>query len=112
MADEKEIERALKIFKNKKIQIILLHCVSLYPVSDKNANVKRMITLKNKFKISVGYSDHTLGNDAAILATICGADIIEKHFTLNKNLIGPDHLISSDPEEFKQLTDKIKKLSF
>ena len=110
MADEKEIERALKIFKNKKIQIILLHCVSLYPVSDKNANVKRMITLKNKFKISVGYSDHTLGNDAAILATICGADIIEKHFTLNKNLIGPDHLISSDPEEFKQLTDKIKKI--
>ena len=56
-----------------------MHCVSLYPVSDKNANVKRMITLKNKFKISVGYSDHTLGNDAAILATICGADIIEKH---------------------------------
>ena len=58
----------------------------------------------------LGYSDHTLGNDAAILATTYGAEVIEKHFTLSKNLIGPDHLMSSDPKEFKQLTDMIKKI--
>jgi len=110
MADEKEIKRALLIFKKKHIKVILLHCVSLYPVKDKNANLKRMLSLKDKFNVSVGYSDHTLGNDASILATIYGAQVIEKHFTISKNLVGPDHLMSSNPKEFRELIDKINKV--
>ncbi len=110
MADEKEIKRALRIFKKKRIKVILLHCVSIYPVKYKNANLKRMLSLKDKFKVSVGYSDHTLGNDASILATIYGAQVIEKHFTINQNLVGPDHLMSSNPKEFKELIDKINKV--
>ncbi|MAZ07762.1 MAG: N-acetylneuraminate synthase [Rickettsiales bacterium] len=110
MANYEEIKKALSIFKKKSIKVALLHCVSIYPVPLKNANLRRMLSLKNKFKISVGYSDHTLGNQASIVATILGAEIIEKHFTINKNLIGPDHLMSSNPKEFKELVDSIKKV--
>ncbi len=110
MANFDEIKKALSIFKKKKIKVALLHCVSIYPVPLKNANLKRMLSLKNKFKTSIGYSDHTLGNQAGVVAAILGAEIIEKHFTINKNLIGPDHLMSSDPKEFKELVDTIKKV--
>ena len=110
MANSEEITRALSFFKKKKIKIIILHCVSMYPTSIKDANLLRMVSLKKKYNVSVGYSDHTLGIEASIVATILGAEIIEKHFTLNKNLIGPDHVMSSDPKEFKELADNIKRI--
>jgi N,N'-diacetyllegionaminate synthase len=110
MANSEEITRALSFFKKKKIKIIILHCVSMYPTSIKDANLLRMVSLKKKYNVSVGYSDHTLGIEASIVATILGAEIIEKHFTLNKSLIGPDHVMSSDPKEFKELADNIKRI--
>jgi len=110
MANSEEITRGLSFFKKTKIKVIILHCVSMYPTSIKDANLLRMVSLKKKYNVSVGYSDHTLGNEASIVATILGAEIIEKHFTLNKNLVGPDHLMSSDPKEFKELADNIKRI--
>ena len=110
MANSEEITRALSFFKKKKIKVIILHCVSMYPTSIKDANLLRMVSLKKKYNVSVGYSDHTLGIEASIVATILGAEIIEKHFTLNKSLIGPDHVMSSDPKEFKELADNIKRI--
>ena len=110
MANSEEITRALSFFKKKKIKVIILHCVSMYPTSIKDANLLRMVSLKKKYNVSVGYSDHTLGIEASIVATILGAEIIEKHFTLNKNLIGPDHIMSSDPKEFKELADSVKRI--
>ena len=110
MANSAEITRAISFFKKKKIKVIILHCVSMYPTSIKDANLLRMVSLKKKYNVSVGYSDHTLGIEASIVATILGAEIIEKHFTLNKSLIGPDHVMSSDPKEFKELADNIKRI--
>ena len=110
MANSEEITRALSFFKKKKIKVIILHCVSMYPTSIKDANLLRMVSLRKKYNVSVGYSDHTLGIEASIVATILGAEIIEKHFTLNKSLIGPDHVMSSDPKEFKELADNIKRI--
>ena len=110
MANSEEITRALSFFKKKKIKVIVLHCVSMYPTSIKDANLLRMVSLRKKYNVSVGYSDHTLGIEASIVATILGAEIIEKHFTLNKSLIGPDHVMSSDPKEFKELADNIKRI--
>ena len=84
------------LYKNgqDKNKITLLHCNSAYPTPLSDANILTMNRLKNIFKVSVGYSDHTLGKDAVYAAVALGADIIEKHFTLNKNLKGPDHKIS------------------
>ena len=110
MADQKEVDTAVSIFKAKKTKFALLHCVSVYPTPEKEANLSRMISLAKRYKVKVGFSDHTLGIEACLAATALGATILEKHFTLNKKLVGPDHLISSDPEEFKKLIDNARKV--
>ena len=86
-------------------RIFLLHCVSQYPCEKKNANIKRMLTLKNEFKVNVGYSDHTTGTKACFLAIMLGAQMIEKHFTINKKLKGLDHKISADQEDLKSIVE-------
>jgi sialic acid synthase SpsE len=108
MADEIEIKTALNILKKNKI--IILHCVSLYPTSLKNINLNRIVSLK-KFGFPVGFSDHTVGIKASIYAVLLGAKIIEKHFTINKNLKGPDHKISSDPKELSLLVKEVRLIS-
>ena len=81
----------------------------MYPTKLEDANLLRIVKLKKKYKnIEIGYSDHTLGIDSAVIATALGATVIEKHFTLNKNLVGPDHLISSDPKEFSLMVNKVR----
>lgn len=107
MADDEEIKSALRFFKNKK-RLTLLHCVSLYPTENKLTNLKRINSLEKKYKVKVGYSDHTLGINACIFASLLGAKIIEKHFTLSRNLSGPDQKLSIEPKELKEMVAKIR----
>jgi len=104
-----EVEEALDVIREEGIQeIILLHCVSCYPAKVEDINLKAMETLKHTFKLPVGLSDHTLGITIPIAAVTLGACIIEKHFTLDKNLSGPDHKASLEPEELRQMVQAIR----
>jgi len=102
-----------KIWKTNNIiqEIALLHCVSCYPTPQAQANMKSIDYLKEKFTCTIGYSDHTIGTDAALIAASKGARIIEKHFTLDKNLSNfRDHQLSADPKEMELLIDKVKSI--
>ena len=113
MSYEKEVKEAIKILvKNgiRKSDIILLHCTSQYPSKFSDLNLNAIKTLKNKFKCSVGYSDHSPGIIAPIAAVAMGARVIEKHFTISKKMIGPDHISSLDPNELKDVILSIRKL--
>ena len=108
-----EIKRLVKFIKIKKFplkKLSLLHCVSDYPVKKEEANLNSIKLLKDKFNLKIGYSDHTVGIDSALIASIMGAEIIEKHFTLDKNFSSfRDHQLSADPEEMKKLVEKIEE---
>jgi N-acetylneuraminate synthase/N,N'-diacetyllegionaminate synthase len=111
MANEEEIEDALKILeKNKKSDVQFLHCVSVYPTPDMEVGLRRMLALRQKTGASVGYSDHSLGIEASVGAVALGATLIEKHFTTDRNLEGPDHALSSDPEEMTALVKSIRRM--
>ncbi|SHE63235.1 N-acetylneuraminate synthase [Caldanaerobius fijiensis DSM 17918] len=111
MADLGEIEDAIDIIrKTGNEKIILLHCVSNYPADYRDVNLNAMLTLKNAFKFPVGYSDHTLGIEIPIAAVALGAKVIEKHFTLDRNLPGPDHKASLEPFELKQMIKSIRNV--
>ena len=88
--------------------ITLLHCTTNYPCSFEDVNLRAMITLRNAFHLPVGYSDHTLGTEVSVSAVALGACVIEKHFTLDRSLEGPDHAASIEPEEFKRMVDQIR----
>lgn len=108
-----EIKKLLKFIKKTKFplkKLFLLHCVSSYPVDNNEANLMSVKYLKESFKVNVGYSDHTLGIEASIIATAYGAKIIEKHFTLKKNFSNfRDHQISADPREMLELVKSANK---
>lgn len=89
-------------------QITLLHCTTQYPTLYEDVNLRAMNTLKKSFSCRVGYSDHTLGIEIPIAAVAMGAKVIEKHFTLNRNMEGPDHKASLEPEELKMMVDAIR----
>lgn len=89
--------------------ITLLHCTSLYPAPPDTLNLRAMTTLAERFGLPVGYSDHSLGDYAAIAATALGATVIEKHFTLDRNLPGPDHRASLEPDELASMIAKLGK---
>jgi sialic acid synthase SpsE len=110
MATEKEIRDAIKIFNRHNIDFALLHCVSSYPLKDEDANLNIIRSLKSTFKCIVGYSDHTLGIETPVYAVAVGASIIEKHFTLDKNGDGPDHKMSADPIDLKEMIANIRRL--
>ncbi len=113
MATLGEIEDALDVlFQNgsKRENIIVLHCNTDYPTPIEDVNLKAMLTIKEAFKIRVGYSDHTLGIEVPIAAVALGAEVIEKHFTLDKNMIGPDHKASLNPIEFKMMVLAIRNI--
>lgn len=93
-----------------KQELAVLHCVTSYPVNPEEANVGALVQLRDELKCTVGYSDHTLGIDACIIAVALGARIIEKHFTIDKNYSEfRDHKLSADPEELAQLMEKVKQ---
>jgi len=109
MATLKEIRDAVNIIREQGNQnIILLHCTSSYPTNPEDANLNAILTLKKKFKLPVGYSDHTVGTLAAGIAVALGACVIEKHFTLDKTLQGPDHQASLEPDEFRAMVDTVR----
>jgi len=113
MADLGEIEDALDILTEadtKKDQITILHCNTEYPTPYEDVNLKAMLTIRDAFKIKVGYSDHTLGIEVPIAAVALGAKVIEKHFTLDKNMEGPDHKASLDPNELKQMVKSLRNI--
>src|SRR3989338_1312823 len=94
MADMNEIKNVLKILEEEgtlRKNITVLHCNTAYPTPFEDVNLKAMLAIKEKFKVEVGYSDHTLGIEVPIAAVALGASIIEKHFTLDKSMQGPDH---------------------
>lgn len=112
MANIKEIEDALKVlikFGTKKKDITILHTNTAYPTPMKDVNLKAMLTIRKKFKTLVGYSDHTKGIEASIAAVAMGASCIEKHFTLNRKMKGPDHKASLIGEELKKMIRKIRE---
>ncbi len=114
MCDFKSIGKALKLLylngQDKK-KITLLHCNTAYPTPLNDVNILTMNKLKNVFKVSSGYSDHALGCEAVYTAVALGAIVIEKHVTLNKNLSGPDHKISLDFKEFKEMVNVIRNIT-
>lgn len=111
MANLGEIEIAVReIEKLNNHKITLLHCTSNYPTEYENVNLYAMVTLKNTFKIPVGYSDHTEGIEIPIAAAAMGAKIIEKHFTLDRSMEGPDHKASLNPEELKKMVLSIRNI--
>ena len=95
-----EIAHIVEILKNNKSNFVLLHCVSSYPTLVKDANLATIPYLKNTFNIPVGFSDHTTGIEISLAAVALGACVIEKHFTLDKNMEGPDQKLSLDPSEY------------
>jgi N-acetylneuraminate synthase/N,N'-diacetyllegionaminate synthase len=102
-------EEALNVIRSEGVEdVILLQCVSNYPARIEDVNLRAMETLKQAFKIPVGFSDHTLGITASIAAAAFGACVIEKHFTLDRNLQGPDHKASLEPKDLKEMVQVIR----
>lgn len=90
--------------------ITLLHCTTNYPCPYEEVNLNAMLTLREAFKLPVGYSDHTLGIEVPVSAVALGATVIEKHFTLNRTMEGPDHKASTEPKEFEVLVKSIRNI--
>lgn len=90
--------------------VSLLHCTTNYPCPKNEVNLRAMQTMKEAFKCTVGYSDHTMGTEIPIAAVAMGAEIIEKHFTLNRSMDGPDHKASLEPHELKYMVDCIRNI--
>ena len=113
MCTEIEIKQAVDVlvkFGLKKDDISILHCNTEYPTPMKDVNLKAMLVIQQNFNVQVGYSDHTLGIEVPIAAVALGAKIIEKHFTLDRTLPGPDHVASLEPEELKAMVKAIRNI--
>lgn len=110
MSTLEEVQEAVKTIKKQgNNKIILLHCTTNYSCPLEEVNLRAMVALKKKFKLPVGYSDHTFGIMIPLMAVAMGAQIIEKHFTLNRNLPGPDHKASLEPNELKEMVKRIRE---
>ncbi len=111
MCELQEIDEAIKVLKtNGTSDITLLHCNTQYPTPYKDVNLRAMETLRNRYKVKVGYSDHTKGIEVPIAAVALGAEVIEKHFTLDKKLPGPDHKASLEPNELAAMVSSIRNI--
>ena len=113
MSTTGEIEAAIDVltkFGVQKEQIIVLHCNTEYPTPFEDVNLRAMLTIKEELGVKVGYSDHTKGIEVPIAAVALGAEVIEKHFTLDRNLPGPDHKASLAPNDLKAMVDSIRNI--
>lgn len=111
MSTQQEVETALKIIEENgtpRKDVILLHCTTQYPAPYSSVNLRAMNTLASLDAGGVGYSDHTKGIEVSVAAVAMGACVIEKHFTLDKSLPGPDHKASLNPAELKQLVEAVR----
>lgn len=103
-----EIADIVNLIQTHKCDFAILHCVSSYPTLAKDSNISTIPYLKNMFGVPVGFSDHTVGITVSLAAVALGASIIEKHFTLDKNMEGPDQKLSLDPSEFSELVNQTR----
>ena len=111
MCTMEEIEASLKVLReNGTKDICLLHCNTEYPTPFEDVNLRAMASMRERFNVKVGYSDHTRGIEVPIAAVAMGAEIIEKHFTLDRNLPGPDQKASLEPDELKAMVDAIRNI--
>jgi N,N'-diacetyllegionaminate synthase len=113
MSNLKEIKEAIKILESgglSRKDITVLHCTSEYPAPLNEVNLNAMNEIKNKLKVSVGYSDHTAGIEVSLAAVALGAEVIEKHFTFNQKLPGPDHKASLEPKELRLMIKLIRNI--
>lgn len=111
MSTIEEISQALNVLKvNGAGSVSLLHCNTQYPTPYEDVNLKAMLTLKEEFNCEIGYSDHTMGIEVPVAAVAMGATIIEKHFTLDRNMEGPDHKASLEPAELKKMVTSIRNI--
>ena len=114
MSSMEEIESAINILEESgtpRARITILHCTTAYPVPLSDVNLLAMQSIRAKFGVAVGYSDHTLGIEIPFAAVALGATVIEKHFTLNRDLPGPDHKASLEPAELKLMVDGIRNIN-
>ncbi len=108
-----EVEQALSWIKSaapQEPELALMHCTSQYPAPLEQANLKAIVTMRAQFALPVGYSDHTLGMEAAIITAALGGAMIEKHYTLDKTMEGPDHRASADIAELKSLVEAVRRV--
>jgi sialic acid synthase SpsE len=111
MATLEEVRAALSVLRDAGARnVTVLHCTSLYPAPVDALNLSALTTMANELAVPVGYSDHSLGYHASIAAVVLGAILIEKHFTLDKSLPGPDHIASLDTNEFAQMVGHIREI--
>jgi N,N'-diacetyllegionaminate synthase len=113
MSNLSEVESAIFCLEEtglKRNKITLLHCTTNYPAEIRDVNLLAMSTLGSSFKLQFGYSDHTLGVEVPIAAVAMGARVIEKHLTLNKRSVGPDHMASLEPDEFRNMVGAIRNI--
>lgn len=111
MSTMEDIRIAIKVLKeNGVVDLTVLHCTTEYPTPFEDVNLRAMNTIKEEFGVKVGYSDHTKGVEVPIAAVALGATVIEKHFTLDRNMEGPDHKASLEPNELKAMVDSIRHI--
>ena len=113
MCELSDIEAAVKVlneFGVKREQITILHCNTEYPTPFADVNLRAMLEIGDKFRVKIGYSDHTKGIEVPVAAVALGATVIEKHFTLDKNMEGPDHKASLEPDELKAMVSAIRNI--
>jgi N,N'-diacetyllegionaminate synthase len=113
MATLQEIQVAMNVLLEagvKKDNLTILHCNTEYPTPMEDVNLKAMLTIRDELDVKIGYSDHTLGIEIPIAAVALGATVIEKHFTLDRFLPGPDHAASLEPEELKAMVVAIRNI--
>lgn len=108
MSDIDEIEAAIETIKRYNDELVVMHCTTSYPASYDDVNLRAMSTLKERFGTLVGYSDHTLGLIVPMAAVAMGANVIEKHLTLDRRMRGPDHKASLEPKDFKEMVSSIR----
>lgn len=113
MAELQEIEDALSVLEKEGLPrslVVVLQCTTNYPTPPSEANLRAMVTIRDELLVNVGFSDHTEGIEASLAAVALGAQIIEKHLTIDKGLPGPDHRASADLDDFKTMVDGIRKV--
>lgn len=111
MCTIEEVEEAVAILTENGVpEITLLHCTTQYPAPYESVNLNAMVALQKHFNVNVGYSDHTLGIEIPIAAVAMGASVVEKHFTLNRKMDGPDHKASLEPNELKKMVKAIRNI--
>ena len=111
MSEPEEIGRAMEVLRQSgTTDISLLHCNTQYPTPMQDVNLRAMEQMREMFRVPIGYSDHTQGIEVPIAAAALGAAIIEKHFTLDRNMEGPDHRASLEPDELKQMVASIRNI--